>query len=366
MTYCDKIRELTKEIPTTLVDFSLPRDPARAPTQASSNFITNKEQGDWAENLIFKAINETSKNFVAVKYGKSDDLVAGEDGFDSFYQEFQDELDTIGKRPDLLIFKQEDFNADLGYDISQTSHHLVTEYVKKAIAGIEVRSSAFLIDKYEEAMQIKTEKFSQIALETKKLILSEFQEELNHPSRQGYIEILQSITPKTLFATDFRVPSWSSTERLTELKSHFRILKDAIKEIQKRDYLSITPKVEDIKVVYKWIETFNVPHFYFQVFFDKVYGISFEQILSIISDSNNEDIVFSIEADSKNQNKTTIKINSKSGISIASKIDEPMHESVRKEMNRGRLLFYVTFKGGTAYLNVDNLINLLGINISEF
>ena len=49
-----------------------------------------------------------------------------------------------------------------------------------------------------------------------------------------------------------------------------------IKEIQKRDYLSITPKVEDIKVVYKWIETFNVPHFYFQVFFDKVYGISFE------------------------------------------------------------------------------------------
>jgi len=41
-----------------------------------------------------------SKNFFAVKYGKSDNLVAGEDGFDSFYQEFQNELDTIGKRPD--------------------------------------------------------------------------------------------------------------------------------------------------------------------------------------------------------------------------------------------------------------------------
>jgi len=366
MAYYDRIRELTKTVPTALVDFGLPRDPARTPTQASSNFITNKEQGDWAENLVFRAINETSKNFIAVKYGKSDDLVAGEDGFDTFYQEFQDELDTIGKRPDLLIFRKGDFNADFGFNISQIPHDTITEYVKKAIAGIEVRSSAFLIDKYEEAMHIRTEKFSQIALQTKNTILTEFSDELNHPSRQAYIDLLENITLKTLPVTDFRVPSWSSTERLSELKAHFRTLKEAIREIQKRDYLSITPKVEDIKVVYKWIETFNVPHFYFQVFFDKVYGISFEQILSIISDSNNEGIIFSIETDTKNQNKTTIKINSKSGISIASKVEEPTHESVRKEMDRGRLLFYVTFKGGTAYLDVDKLINILGIDIKEF
>jgi hypothetical protein len=366
MTYYDRISELTKTVPTTLVDFGLPRDPARTPTQASSNFITNKEQGDWAENLVFRAINETSKNFVAIKYGKSDNLVAGEDGFDTFYQEFQNELDTIGKRPDLLIFRKENFIAELGFDISQIPHQKITEYVKKAIAGIEVRSSAFLIDKYEEAMQEKTEKYSQIALQTKDYILAEFHEELNHPARQAYIEVLQSITPKTLSVTDFRVPSWSSTERLSELKGSFRILKDAIKEIQKRDYLSITPKVEDIKVVYKWIETFNVPHFYFQVFFDKVYGISFEQILSIISDANNEGVIFSVETDTKNQNKTTIKINSKSGMPIALKVDEPKHESVRKEMDRGRLLFYVTFKGGTAYLDVDNLLNILEIDLKEF
>lgn len=266
----------------------------------------------------------------------------------------------------MLIYKREDFIDGLGYDISHVPHHTITQYVKKAIAGIEVRSSAFLIDKYEEAMQIRTEKFSQIALQTRDYILAEFQEELNQPSRQAYIDLLQGITQKTIAVTDFRVPSWSSTERLAELKSQFRTLKDAIKEIQKRDYLSITPKVEDIKVVYKWIETFNVPHFYFQVFFDKVYGISFEQILSIISDSNNEGIVFFVETDTKNQNKTTIKINSKSGTPIASKVEEPIHKSVRKEMDRGRLLFYVTFKGGTAYLDVDNLINILGFDIKEF
>ena len=113
--------------------------------------------------------------------------------------------------------------------------------------------------------------------------------------------------------------------------------------------------------MYKWIETFNVPHYYFQVFFDKVYGISFEQILTIISDSDNEGLIFSVESDTKNQNKTTIKIKSTSGAVIASRIDEPQHQSRRKEMDRGRLLFYVTFIGGKAYLNIDNLKRLLGI-----
>ncbi|MDR2836708.1 MAG: AccI family restriction endonuclease [Bacteroidales bacterium] len=362
MNYYDRIRELTKSVPIELVDFSQPRDPARTPTQASSNFITNKEQGDWAENLITRAINETSKNLVAVKYGKSDDCIAGEEGFDKFYQEFQNELDTIGKRPDLLIFKKTDFIENLGYDISHIPHDKITEYVKKAVAGIEVRSSAFLIDRYEEAMQVRTAKSSKTALRIKEKILAEYIDILSNPARENYIDLLKGITEKTLSVTDFKVPGWRSSERLTQLNELFKQLKSAIKEIQKRDYLSITPKVEDIKVVYKWIETFNVPHFYFQVFFDKVYGISFEQILQIISNPDNDGVIFSVESDTKNQNKTTIKINSKSGIQIASKVDEPLHESVRKEMDRGRLLFYVTFKGGTAYLDIDNLKTILGVS----
>lgn len=366
MTYFDRIRELSKSVPSSLVDFGIPRDHARTPTQASSNFITNKEQGDWAEGLIMRAINETSKNYVAVKYGKSDDLVAGEEGFGDFYQEFQNELDTIGKRPDLLIFNKADFNAELGTNISNISHEQITGYVKKAIAGIEVRSSAFLIDKYELAMQERTEKYVQLVLQTKMKILAEFSDLLEHQSRRKYLPVLAAITAETASVTDFKVPGWGANERLTELNTQFKELKKAIKEIQKRDFLSITPKVEDIKVVYKWIETFNVPHFYFQVFFDKVYGIAFEQILQIVSDPDKEGTIFSVEADSKNQNKTTIKINSKNGTPIAYKIDEPEHESVRKEMGRGRLLFYVTFKGGTAYLDADRLRQLLGINEGEF
>ena len=42
--YYNIIQELTSKISTSLVDFNAPRDKGRMPTQASSNFITNKEQ----------------------------------------------------------------------------------------------------------------------------------------------------------------------------------------------------------------------------------------------------------------------------------------------------------------------------------
>lgn len=243
MTYSSKIREFTKIIPATLVDFSLPRDHARTPTQATTNFITNKEQGDWAENLIFRAINQTSNHYVAVKYGKSDDIIAGEDGWDDFYKEFQSELDTIGKRPDLLIFKKSDFDGQLGTDISKLPHNTITEYVKKAVAGIEVRSSAFLIDRYEAAMLLRTKKFAEAALNYKSIILTEYRDLLDTPARHKYIAVLESITEETLSVTDFKVPGWSSSDRLVQLNNNLKGLKSAIKEIQKRDFLSITPKV---------------------------------------------------------------------------------------------------------------------------
>jgi type II restriction enzyme len=363
MNYYEQIREITKIIPTTIVDFSLPRNRTNPPTQASSNFITNKEQGDWAEDLIFRAINETSKNYIAIRYGKSDDLIAGEDGFDKFYNNFQDELDTIGKRPDLLIFKKADFDKKLGFDISKIEHSLITNYVKKAIAGLEIRSSAFLIQKYEKEMNDRTNYYLKIVFEIKKKILTNYKELLEQKGKK-YIDILESITEESIQIISFRRPSWNATEELSTLTNLFKELKEAITIIQKRDYLSITPKVEDLKVVYKWIETFNVPHFYFQLFFDKSYAISFKNILQMISQPDKEGEYYEIGKDIKNQNKTTIKINTKKTTQIAYKIDEPEHKSIKREMGRGRLLFYVTFNGGTAYLDIDNLKQLL--NIDDF
>ena len=150
MKYKDIINNICKNIHTDVIDFDTPRSEASMPTQASSEFITNKQQGDWAEDVIFRAINANSSNIVAVRYGKSDDLVAGDVGFEQFFNEYQNELNTIGKRPDLLLFRKHDFDEQLGLDISSCKSDDISEYVSKAIAGIEVRSSAFLIKKYTE------------------------------------------------------------------------------------------------------------------------------------------------------------------------------------------------------------------------
>ena len=121
--------------------------------------------------------------------------------------------------------------------------------------------------------------------------------------------------------------------------------------LHKRDYLSITPKVEDLALVNRWIQHFNVRHFYLQVFFDKAYVIPFRSILEIASDPSKEDVVFSVERDIKNQGKTTIKINVQVGKEILGRIDMPEHRSAMKELDRGRLLFYVTFQNGRGYLD---------------
>lgn len=86
MDYKNVINDLAQRVPNNIVDFTAKRKRSSPPTQASSEFITNREQGDWAERLILEAIKKTNKNFVAVQYGQADQLVAGELGFEEFYK----------------------------------------------------------------------------------------------------------------------------------------------------------------------------------------------------------------------------------------------------------------------------------------
>ena len=136
-------------------------------------------------------------------------------------------------------------------------------------------------------------------------------------------------------------------------------IKKCIKTLQKRDYLSITPKLEDIALVNRWIENFNVPHYYLQVFFDKAYIISFEDILNISSNPSDEGVKFSIERDNKNQGKTTIKIDVRSTDLIIDQVAIPDHASQMKELDRGRVLFYVKFDGTSGYLEETTLESVL-------
>ena len=192
MAYKDTINRICSNIHTGLIDFDEPRIETSMPTQASSEFITNKQQGDWAEDVLFRAINDNSENIVAVKYGKSDDLVAGDDGFENFFNDYQAELATIGKRPDILLFKKTDFDEHLGFDISSKSSNEIGDYVSKAIAGIEVRSSAFLINKYTAEANRVVRENTERAINLKKSVLNEYIDLLEQ-KRPEMIAILQQL-----------------------------------------------------------------------------------------------------------------------------------------------------------------------------
>ena len=230
--YKDIINDICGNIHTGLIDFDEPRSEASMPTQASSEFITNKQQGDWAEDVIFRAINDNSENIVAVRYGKSDDLVAGDEGFEQFFNDYQNELDTIGKRPDILLFNKSDFDERLGYDISTKKGSEIGDYVSKAIAGIEVRSSAFLINKYtKEAQRVVIENTDR-AIELKNDVLSNYIDLLRQ-KRPELINILQQLDETSVRTLDFRATSWRSSQRLTELSLKLSEIKKCLKTIIK-------------------------------------------------------------------------------------------------------------------------------------
>ena len=353
-------------MPTTIIDWTIERKRGKPPTQAFSEFLTNREQGDWAENLILQAINEISTHYKAVQYGKSENIVAGEPGFEEFYEQYQDELETIGKRPDILLFSKDVYSDKWGENISNLSARQLNEIVPLATAGIEVRSSAFLVEEYSEFMQQRKSEIIAKVLQIKVNLLENYQDLLLQ--KEGWIDALNAITPETIGVIEIKgAPGWRGSERLKEASDLIKEMNTSLKEFKKRDFLSITPKVEDLKIVYKWIETFNVPHFYFQVFFDKVYGISFQKILELISTPEfEEDKYFIGDEDSKNQNKWTVKIDYKEGQEVGFKVDMPDHFSVMRKLGRGRLLFHVKFKGGNAYLDVNSLQNTLGISEDQF
>ena len=130
-----------------------------------------------------------------------------------------------------------------------------------------------------------------------------------------------------------------------------------------RDNFLASPKVEDIYIIHKWIKRYGVPHFYVQVFFDKVYCISFENILRIVSDSSARNKTFTVERNARNQFKSTIHIDIDMGTCIGEKIEMPEHRSEVKKLVSGRLLFYVTFQGGYTQIDLTNLMKVLNLEV---
>lgn len=346
--YADQIRNLIINHPLKIDEQTIAK--GKKPSLASSEFLTNKEQGDWAEGLVYSSINKALPEFEAVHYGRDESLSAGDEGFDEFYQKYQKELNTVGKKPDILIFHQKDIG-----DKSKISENLKKpEFIQKAVAALEVRSSSFLSQRYDDFFQKKHSRLLKECYEIRDTIFKSTElRELLKIKKEAIYEELKDAKDSTFIDLSFKFPSYKTSENLKTLSKWMKLLKENMKELKKRDSLSITPKYEDLAFVNRWIQKFQIPHFYLQVFFDKAYVLSFQKILEISSDPEKENKTFFVEEDIKNQGKTTIKINISEAQEIIGKISIPDHYSSMKELERGRLLFYVKFKDGIGYLDVE-------------
>lgn len=248
---------------------------SRIPTDANSMFLGNRAMGDWAETSLARSISTSGSGWHPVHYGDSDRIAAGEPNFKEHYLAELEATRIYGKRPDLLIYRDNLAPAAdhfIGKRVAETS-----EVARLATAAIEVRSSKFKALRYMAV-------------------------------RQGE--------------------------------------KSEGKKVD-RESPSFTVKVEDLIIVYRWMERFDVPQSYVQVFLDSIFGINFLDLFNIIGSGSG----FKIEKPRASQNKTTLMVPITSGSLVAVCAREPEFITEIRETKLGRVDSFVAPKGGSFELD---------------
>lgn len=109
-----------------------------------------------------------------------------------------------------------------------------------------------------------------------------------------------------------------------------------------RETPSFTVKVEDLVIVYRWLERHRVPQSYCQVFFDSVFAINFLDIFATIASGAG----FSIETPAKSQEKATIMIPITRGLQVGKATSLPTFAAEHHVTKLGRHDAYVVPQGG--------------------
>ena len=122
-----------------------------------------------------------------------------------------------------------------------------------------------------------------------------------------------------------------------------------------RETPSFTVKVEDLVIVFRWLERHRVPQTYCQVFFDSVFAINFLDIFAIIASGDG----YSIETPAKSQEKSTIMIPITRGMRIGKATSRPTFAAELRFTELGRHDAYVVPEGGGFELDAAALKRVL-------
>lgn len=122
-----------------------------------------------------------------------------------------------------------------------------------------------------------------------------------------------------------------------------------------RETPSFTVKVEDLIIVYRWLERHDVPQSYCQVFFDSVFAINFLDIFATIASGTG----YAIEAPAKSQEKATIMIPITRGMQVGTATALPSFAAEHRVTALGRHDAYVVPCGGGFVLDADKMRQVL-------
>lgn len=124
-----------------------------------------------------------------------------------------------------------------------------------------------------------------------------------------------------------------------------------------RETPSFTVKVEDLVIVYRWLERNKVSQAYCQVFFDSIFAVNFRDIFATIA--RGED--FTIETPAKSQEKATIMIPITAGLKVGKGTSLPTFAAEHRVTALGRHDAYVVPQGGGFVLDPANMRQILKI-----
>lgn len=122
-----------------------------------------------------------------------------------------------------------------------------------------------------------------------------------------------------------------------------------------REAPSFTVKVEDLVIVYRWLERHDVPQSYCQVFFDSVFAINFLDIFATIASGSG----YVIETPAKSQDKATIMLPITRGVQVGTATALPSFAAEHRVTELGRHDAYVVPQGGGFVLDADRMRRVL-------
>lgn len=118
---------------------------------------------------------------------------------------------------------------------------------------------------------------------------------------------------------------------------------------------SFTVKVEDLVIVFRWLERHRVPQSYCQVFFGSVFAINFLDIFATIASG----VDYLIETPAKSQEKATIMIPITRGAQVGKATSLPTFAAEHRVTALGRHDAYVVPQGGGFVLEAEKIRQVL-------